>query len=181
MDEIIIRKVLGGDIQAFRHLVIKYKDSSFNLSKSILKSDLTAEEAVQDAFIKAFQNLHKFRMKAAFSTWLYRIMVNESLRKLKKKTLNHHEVPDSLENLQENAVDPEVLSQFHIEEQKEIVNGLLEKLSESENLLLKLFYLEEKKIEEIADITGLTAVNVKVTLHRARKHFALLYQQYFNV
>ena len=81
MDEVIIRKVLEGDLEAFRHLISKYKNHCFTLSRSILHSDLLAEEAVQDAFIKVFQNLHKFRREAAFSTWLYRILVNESLRR----------------------------------------------------------------------------------------------------
>ena len=180
MDDVFIQQVLDGDIQAFRHLVKKYKDPSFNLARSILKSDLTAEEAVQDAFVKAFQNLHKFRKKAAFSTWFYRIVVNESLRKLKKKQLEFQKTDDDDRSEKEYAVDPEVLDYLHEEEQKEIINSLLDRLSPSESLLLKLFYLEEKKTEEISGITGQSLVNIKVTLHRARKHFALLYQQQFE-
>jgi len=180
MDDSIIQQVLDGDIQAFRHLVEKYKDPSFNLSMSILKSDLTAEEAVQDAFIKVFQNLHKFRRKAAFSTWLYRIVVNESLRKIEKRKIEYNEIDENHISVSELIVNPEVMDNLHVEEQKEIINDLLEKLTDSESLLLKLFYLEEKKIEEINIITGLTKNNIKVVLHRARKHFAALYHERFK-
>ncbi len=181
MDDTFIQQVLDGDIQAFRHLVKKYKDPSFNLSRSILNSDLTAEEAVQDAFVKAFQNLHKFRRKAAFSTWLYRIVVNESLRKIEKKKIEYHELYDDQGISEELVVNPQVIENLHIEEQREIINNLLEKLTDLENLLLKLFYLEEKSIEEISIITGLLKNNIKVILYRARKHFANLYRQYFNI
>jgi RNA polymerase sigma factor (sigma-70 family) len=179
MDEQIIRKVLDGEIQEFRHLIRKYKDPSFNLARSIIRSDLTAEEAVQDAFVKAFQNLHKFKGKAAFSTWFYRIVLNESLRKAKKPQvfltdLTDNDLADSV------SLDPDAIEKLHREEQKEVVNQTLDRLRPNESLVLKLFYLEEMKIEEIHDITGLSVSGVKVLLHRARKHFAEYYQEYFT-
>ena len=75
MDEQYIRRVIEGDTNAFRFIISKYKDMSFSIAISIVKSDLTAEEAVQDAFVKAFQNLRKFKFKSKFSTWLYKIVV----------------------------------------------------------------------------------------------------------
>jgi RNA polymerase sigma-70 factor (ECF subfamily) len=121
MDEQTIRKVLDGEIQEFRHLIRKYKDPSFNLARSIIRSDLTAEEAVQDAFVKAYQNLHKFRKKAAFSTWFYRIVVNESLKKVKKQEpyltdLSENDLAESI------SLNPDAIEKMHQEEQKEVIN-----------------------------------------------------------
>ncbi len=175
MDEQIIRQVLNGDIEQFRHLISRYKNRSFSLARSIAGSDLTAEEAVQDAFIKAFQNLHKFRGKAKFSTWLYRIVYNESLRKARDKHALVTGFEEEIKVDQEPAVEPDAIASLHAEEQKEIINGILDSLRPAESLLLRLYYLEEKSIEEIEQITGLSHSNSKVLLHRARKHFAQVY------
>jgi RNA polymerase sigma factor (sigma-70 family) len=180
MDESHIQHVLGGDIQEFRYLVIKYKDRAFNLAKSILKSDLTAEEAVQDAFIQAFRNLHKFEHKSAFSTWFYRIVVNVALRKNKKKQMEYIQVDELSLKDTISSLRIEAIEHLHEEEQREIINEVLDNMKDNESLLLKLYYLEEKKIEEIAEITGFTDSNCKVILHRARKSFAEIYRKRIN-
>ena len=178
MDELHIRNVLNGDIPAYRHLVNKYKDRAFNLSKSIVHSDLVAEEAIQDAFLQAFRNLRKFKGKAHFSTWLYRIVVNESLKKNKKKKLQYISYDDA--DVKDNTImdiSPNAVEHLHQEEQRELINEILENLKDSDALLLKLYYLEEKKIDEITEITGLTKSNCKVILFRARKSFAEMYSK----
>jgi len=91
MDSIYIEKVLSGDTEAFRFFVKTYKDYAFSISYSVLKNTYSAEEAVQESFIKAFQNLSSFRSDAKFKTWFGRIVINESLRKLdsnKRETLS---------------------------------------------------------------------------------------------
>jgi RNA polymerase sigma-70 factor (ECF subfamily) len=145
-----------------------------------VRSDLIAEEATQDAFVQAFKNLRKFKGKAAFSTWFYRIVVNESLKKNRKKKLqfvgiSESEIGETIPDIYSHAIEP-----FHEEEQRELIEQVLEKLKETEALLLKLFYLEEKKIDEIVEITGLTPSNCKVILFRARKKFAEYYRLKVN-
>ena len=76
MDESYIQKVLNGDIKSFRYFVDKYKHLLFSTSMRIIKDEQIAEEAVQDAFLKAFQGLNGFKGKSKFSTWLYKIVVN---------------------------------------------------------------------------------------------------------
>lgn len=175
MDEAYIRSVLNGDVPAFRHLVKKYKDRAFNLSKSIVHSDLDAEDATQDAFIQAYRNLSKFKAKSTFSTWFYRIVINESLKKIKKKKLQYIPIDEVVLNEAIPDIRIEAVEHLHEEEQRELINEILEKLKETEALLLKLYYLEEKKIDEITEITGLTKSNSKVILFRARKNFAEMY------
>lgn len=180
MDESYIRNILNGDIQAFRYLVKKYKDKAFNLSRSIVHSDLLAQEATQDAFIQAYRNLSKFKAKSTYSTWFYRIVVNESLKKIKKKKLQFIPIDEVLLNDSIPDIHAEAIEHLHEEEQREIINEILEKLKEAEALLLKLYYLEEKKIDEITEITGLTQSNCKVILFRARKNFAEIYAKEVN-
>ena len=85
MDELYIQQVLQGDINSYRYLVEKYKNMAFTIARGITGADLVAEEVVQDGFLKAFQNLKKFKRKAKFSTWFYKIVVNESLKRARKK------------------------------------------------------------------------------------------------
>lgn len=181
MDEDIIRKVIDGEIEEFRHLIRKYQRVSFNLARSIIKSDLTAEEAVQDAFVRAFQNLHKFRKKSSFSTWLYKIVLNESLKKINNQAFGSKitELPPGSAEIP--SIDPEAIEHLHREEQKEVINQVLDSLKPSESLVLKLFYLEEKKLQEIKEITGFSLANIKVLLHRARKNFYDIYTEVTRV
>jgi len=178
MDEQYIQQVLEGDINSFRFLVSKYKDMSFSISISIVKSELIAEEAVQDAFVKAFQNLTNFKGKSAFSTWLYRIVVNESLRKIRRKRLPLEELDSYSEDSNYSVND--AFKYLHEVEQKEIINRLMQELPATESLLLRLFYLEENSVDSICEITELTQSNVKVTLHRARKRFFHLLEKSYK-
>ena len=84
MDDYYIKKILGGDISSFKYFIKEHKDMAFTLAMSIVKDDYKAQEVVQDSFIRAFQHLKSFNQKSSFKTWLYRIVVNESFRHLKK-------------------------------------------------------------------------------------------------
>jgi RNA polymerase sigma-70 factor (ECF subfamily) len=172
MDEIYIQQILQGDINAYRFLVEKYKDMVYTIAYGITQADLLAEEVAQDTFLKAFQNLEKFKKKAKFSTWLYRIAVNESLRKVRKKSLNFEHLDDLQLSDQKIELKPEAIEQMHQVEQREMICNILNALNTNESLVLRLYYLEELSIEEISKIMRLSPSNAKVILYRARKSFA---------
>ena len=94
MDDIYIRQILKGNVNSYRYLVNKYKNMVFTIARDITKADLIAEEVAQDTFLKAYQNLERFKRKAKFSTWLYKIAVNESLRRMRKKRLKYENLED---------------------------------------------------------------------------------------
>ncbi len=85
MDEIYIKKVCDGDKDSFRYFVKQYKDMAFSIAISIVKDEFLAQEVSQDAFIKAYKALSSFNHKSKFSTWFYRIVVNEAFMNLKKR------------------------------------------------------------------------------------------------
>jgi RNA polymerase sigma-70 factor (ECF subfamily) len=180
MDETYIQRVINGDIDSFRYFVAKYKDHSFTVARSIIKSDFVAEEAVQDAFIKAFLNLHKFKKKARFSTWLYKIVVNESLKKIKKKKPDFVDIDGLPNDNYPNPIAVRPVDTLHEEDQKEMINRILDELPSGESLMLRLYYLEEKDMKEIKFITGFSLSNIKVILHRARKHSAALIEKSYK-
>ena len=169
MEEAYIRRVIEGDVEAFRFLVRKYQHMAFTVAMSVVKDEFTAEEVTQEAFIKAFENLKKFRFQSRFSTWLYRITVNLSFKQLKKLKLQE----SSFVSAGQEGTDttPDGFDKLNETDRKFYINKAFETLSPKESLALRLFYLDENPVGEISNITGWSENNVKVILHRARKSF----------
>jgi RNA polymerase sigma factor (sigma-70 family) len=170
-EEDYLKQVIAGNTGYYRYLIDKYKDMLYSVAMGILKNNLLAEEAVQDAFVKAYQGLKNFRGDSKFSTWLYKIVVNESLKKVKGESRFGKELTaDELLYDDMHTINNAVVSMQH-EEQKHFINQVLDDMPQNESLLLRLFYLNERSVEEINDITGLSRSNIKVILFRARKTF----------
>lgn len=162
MDDFYVDKVLNGDREAFRYFIKKYKDIAYNLAISIVKSPHNAEDIVQESFIKVFKNLYSFKKHAQFSSWFYRIVVNEAFMFLRKNKIDFAEINEQVTKLASVEIEDN--------QQWELVQSSIYSLNPNEALALNLFYLEEKKIAEISSITGWSTSNVKVILHRARKN-----------
>lgn len=163
----LVKLVQQGNQQSFRLLVEKYQDVSFTLACSILRNDQDAEDALQEAFIKAFRSIGKFRFESAFSTWLYKIVVNACMNTRNKKWAENETISES-HLILHTETGHEKLSDS---ERSRIVHQVLEHLKINEALLLRLYYLSELSIQEIKIITGFKESKIKVTLMRARKHF----------
>ncbi len=168
MDELYLRLVLAGDASKFSWFVDRYKGMAFSIAYRIVNSREDAEEIVQDAFLKAFKSLGKFRQGSKFSTWFYRIVVNTALT----KTRSAMPRPDSFdEGVVEDLLVENVDSAYHnldTAERKAVVNDAMDRLSVEDRLLLTLYYLNENSIGEITEITGIARENVKMKLYRAR-------------
>ena len=177
MDDFYIKKVLSGDIQAFRYFVKEYKDMAFSVAMSVVKEEFSAEEVVQDAFLKAFKALASFNQKAKFSSWLYRIVLNESYAKLKKMK---RDMVSYAENYDEEVMDESILLDLKADEQSYLINTALNELSPKESVALRLFYLQEESIKEVCLITGWTEANTRVILHRARKNMLTVVNSLFK-
>ena len=168
MDSVYIKKVLDGGTEDFRYFIQKYKDLAFSVAVSVVKNEFDAEEVVQEAFIKAFQNLKSFRGKSEFKTWFYRIVINEAFKRIQKEK-NEILLPTD-QNLPEVEDFTDTFKGMNADEQGILVNESLKKIPPQESLSLRLFYLEGNTIKEITNLTGWSEANVKVILHRARKH-----------
>jgi RNA polymerase sigma-70 factor (ECF subfamily) len=164
-----IEEILNGNQNAFAYLVDKHKDHAYNLALRICGNHEEAEEVAQDAFIKAYRFLPKFKMKSRFATWLYRIVYNTaiSLVRARKKT------PLSLEDFPADATDFMGVNTSEEEAEEEyrssLVNFALQKISEEERGLIDLYYYDELKTEEISEITGISKSNIRIKLFRARQ------------
>ncbi len=174
MDEFYLRLVLEGNVSKYSYFIEKYKGMAFSIAFRIAGNREEAEEIVQDAFLKAFRSLDKFRKDSKFSTWLYRIVVNCSLSRRRNKKLESISIDadDAADSVVANVES--VYRSLDLSDQKKFIHLALEELSIEDRLLLTLYYLNENSIDEITEITGITRENIKMKLHRARNKMYII-------
>ncbi|MBI5214237.1 MAG: sigma-70 family RNA polymerase sigma factor [Ignavibacteriae bacterium] len=166
----ILEQIRSGKKYLYTHLVERYKDQVMTLAVRILKNRDDAEEAAQDAFVRAYNALEKFEQKAKFSTWLYRIVYNVCLTRLKKAERQIEFVRDEDNAEIETELFPSVLPSIEYDnlELLGIVKSMIEELPEKYRAILSLFYFQELSYEEIGQVTELPLGTVKTHLFRAR-------------
>ncbi len=168
MDDLYLKLVLEGNTSKFSYFIEKYKGMAFSIAFRIVDNREDAEEIVQDAFLKAFRSLEKFRKDSKFSTWFYRIVVNSSLSRARSERPELSNIDaDDIADVVVERVESAYRS-LDLSDQKKFVHLALEELSVEDRLLLTLYYLNENSIDEITEITDITQDNVKMKLHRAR-------------
>jgi len=165
-DQVIINNVLAGEIAAYSELVNRYSSMVFTLAYNIVLNREDAEEIAQDVFVKAFTSLKYFKQQSKFSTWLYRIVVNTSLN---KKKLHRLMTVDIAEQLTEDESEYS-LPEYENEDMKQFVQHAVSTLPDNERICIIMYYLNELSVNEINELTGITTANIKVLLHRGRKH-----------
>jgi len=168
-DNDYIGRVLSGDVSAYASLVAKHKNLVFSIVLKIVNNREDAEEISQDVFLKAYQALNSFERKSKFSTWLYRIAYNAAISKTRKKRVEMVALEDTVITNFSTDETSRNLYQLEDEDRQLILEKALKRLPEEDNLLITLFYKNENSIEDISEITGLSASNVKVKLYRIRK------------
>jgi len=168
-DNFYIEKVLNGDSSAYSSLVAKHKNLVFSIALKVLNNREDAEEIAQDAFVKAYHSLKSFERKSKFSTWLYRIVYNAAVSRTRKRMLETIPMDNYvIYNYSEESLRPGV-DEVDQNEQQVLLSRAMKNLSDEDNLLITMFYQGNNSIEDISNITGLSASNVKVRLHRIRK------------
>lgn len=157
-------------MQAFGLLVQKHQRLVYTLALRMLKNPEEAQEATQDTFVKMYQSISGFEGKSKFTTWMYRVVYNECLARLRKTKRNLTWLEDVMENPDEPADFLDGLEILQREERSTLIRKGIDMLNPSEAAVLTLFYLEEQPVKQIATITGSSESNVKVQLFRGRKH-----------
>lgn len=168
-DSYYIAKIKAGDPGAYSVLVNKYKKMSYNVALQLMRNPEDAEEVAQDAFLKAYQALDTYKGESKFSTWIYRIIYNTAISRLRKKKLDTRSIDDEYSASVNVESTQSAIKELRNGERRQYLNKALNKMCGEEKTILILFYLEENTIEEVCSITGLSNSNVKVKLYRARK------------
>lgn len=175
-----IESVLKGNTSSFNYFVETYQDMAITIAYRICRNMQDAEDIVQNAFVKAFHNLHTFRYDSKFSTWFYRIVYNTAIKQINTsiytvESIDYNDMPNDTYS------EKNVLDKIEEDEKKAVINQVMETMPRDESLILTLYYLEENSIKEIVQITGFTESNIKVKLHRARKRFGELVTSFGNI
>ena len=173
-DAYYIERIVVGDTGCFACLLDKYSRPVHSLILKMVRNKEDAEELAQDVFMKVFRNLPSFKADCSFSTWIYRIAYNTAISELRRKKQEFVAIEESqISNVSEEAVS-ELLGSVSPTEQLDRLEAALTLLPPDERALILLFYMKEKMVEELTVITGFSASNIKVKLHRIRKKLFVL-------
>lgn len=167
-DETIIRMVQAGRGQeAFERLVPAYRRRVFGLAFSILRDRAAAEDLAQEVFVKLWQALPRYDGRAQLSTWIYAITRNAAISALRAR---RREMSMSDPAVAEEAEG--VAASGGAAPDDAMLRRRIEGLPDKQRMAVTLYYLDERPVEEVAEMMGLPANTVKTHLHRARASLA---------
>ena len=179
-DRQLIEAIINGNTKSYGQLVDQYKGLVYTLALRMLKHREEAEEVAQDAFIKVYKSLHKFKGDSKFSTWIYRVTYNTCLDRLKKNKKHFNDVAiDEYTEHKLETVD-NALEHMIKAEKQELIKRCVDKLPSESSYLISLYYFEELSLDEISTIVGIASNTVKVKLFRARKKLTVILEQYLE-
>jgi RNA polymerase sigma-70 factor, ECF subfamily len=174
-DRELVRRAQAEDKEAFEELVRRHQHRVFAVAGGILRRREDVEDIAQQVFVKAYFSLKRFDQRAAFSTWLYKITVNECWDLLRKKKVRPLIYESDLSEEQARQFDG---SEKHANlgpdtsetlQMRQHVDRLLAGIDERDRMMLLLKEVEGFAVEEIAQMLDLNANTVKVRLFRARR------------
>ena len=183
----LVHATKGGDVSAFEELVERYDRKLLRIAEHITHNREDSQDAVQEAFLKAFQHVGYFREHSQFSTWLIRITVNQALMKLRKRRTTKEVSLD--EDFQADgdmlprevvdwAPNPEEL--YRVSELRDILIKALENLRPALRTVFVLRDIEGLSIHQTAEVLELSPAAVKARLLRARLQLRELLNEYFR-
>ncbi|CAN5195946.1 sigma-70 family RNA polymerase sigma factor [soil metagenome] len=156
--------------EQFTNLYNEYSEGIKKLCLGYTGDAVLAQDLLQETFIAVWNNMQQFRADAKWSTWIYRIAVNTCLTHLRKKTATLVDIETtSLAMLPDDSNTKE--------QEVQLLYKCISQLPETERVIITLV-LEDKPYDEIAAITGITEVNLRVKIHRIKKQLTQIYNSH---
>ncbi len=169
-DNEIIGRVLQGEKNLYAVIVRRYNQRLYRVAMSIVNDDAEVEDIMQVAYINAYENLGKFAFKASFSTWLTRILINESLLRLKKRGRSismNDEIMDR--EIFQHITDVQTpVAKMLNTELKVALEEAIRRLPEKYRTIFIMREIEDMNIAETKECLDISEENVKVRLNRAK-------------
>jgi RNA polymerase sigma factor (sigma-70 family) len=164
-DGVIIDRILKGEKNLFELIIRRYNQRLYRIGMSMLNDDAEAEDAMQSSYISAYEHLPGFENRAAFATWLTRIMLNECLGRKKAK----QRLKALVENQPEKNKYMEAPDQVLVNrELRSVLENAVAQLPEKYRLVFVLREMEDLSVKETSDTLRIGEPNVKVRLSRAK-------------
>jgi len=186
-DAELVARLQRGDDSAFEAIVRAHSGRLLSVARRFLGNNEDAQDAVQDAFIRAYKAIHTFEARAQLHTWLHRILVNTALMKLRERrrrpTESIEDLLPTFTNDGHRAVASRDWSDAVLERKETagIVREAIAMLPDQYREVLVLRDIEDKDTAEAAEILGTTSNVVKVRLHRARQALRTLLDREFQL
>lgn len=171
-DNALVRKARDGDFRAFEMLFDRHRQLVYRFAYQMMPRRDDAEDIVQEAFVRAYQNLHRYRDEAKFTTWLLRIVSNlctdQARMKNRREALEQQEASGALVWMTEGDVDDPV-GDLEQERRVKVLRTALNALPAHHRQVIILRDLEEREYSDIAQILGCTVGGAKLRVLRARR------------
>jgi RNA polymerase sigma-70 factor, ECF subfamily len=185
-EHLLVAAAKNGDVKAFEELVNRYERKIFRLTMNITNNREDAEDAMQDAFLKAYAHLKDFQGDSRFYTWLVRIAANEALMRLRKRRPNQVSLDEPIEGeedlmpreLEDWGPSPE--QRFAQTELADILSKVIDQLEPEFRVVFVLRDVENLSTEETAKMVGISIPAVKSRLLRARLKLRQKLNRYFR-
>lgn len=159
----------AGDRSAFDDLVRATHADAYTLAYRLVGNEEDARDVVQEAYLRAYKSLKKFREDAAFSTWLYRIVANCASTSLSKRARHRHEVLDDEVLIEETRVEADPVARNEALAERVRLTAALDGLPDQLRQVVVLRDVYDLPHDAIAAELGISEANAKVRLHRARR------------
>ncbi len=175
-EQALIRAAQHGDSGAFEQLVRSYDQNVLRMALNLLRSEEDARDVFQEAFLRVYRNLPKFRFDCSFSTWLYRIVANLCLDQIRKRKVRKEESPavenesgevDRFQFVAEGRPDVDPQRQLLSHEVNTRVQEVLERLTPRERLVFEMRHFQGMRLRAIGEDLGITEEAAKNCLFRA--------------
>jgi len=171
----LIKQAIDGDEKAYKKLLENYRAAIYNLLYRMVRNKEETEDLVQEAFMKAFTALPSFNEEYAFSTWLYKIAINNCIDHMRKKKLKTYSINKPVQSndgelrreFPDSSMSPD--RKILTEERSKLIDGAIQDLPENYKIAIILRHTEEKSYEEIAEILSIPLGTVKARIFRARE------------
>ena len=179
-DRELVARLKAGDEAAFEEVLKRYELKVYNLTRSLMRNEDDAQDALQETFLSVFRNIGRFKGDSSLSTWIYRIAVNAALMKMRKRRheQKHVAIEEYMPEFDDTGHRVAVVPDWHPAVDQVLLNkelgsmlrGWIAELAPEYRTVFLLRDQEELDNEQVAQILGLTVAAVKSRLHRARMY-----------
>lgn len=174
-DAQLARRVAGGESAAFEALMRRHNRTLFRTARAILRDDAEAEDSLQEAYMQAYAAMGSFRGDAKLSTWLARIVANEALMRLRKRTRRSEIVPlqssaalENLDDIPDPSMEKNPENSAQRAQTRQLLEAQIDGLPDSYRAVFMLRAVEEMSVEETAAVLQIPEATVRSRFFRAR-------------
>ena len=189
LDEVLVRDLKAGKLEAFDQIVENYQRKIYALAFNMTRNQMDAQDVAQEVLLSIYRKIHTFQGKSAFSSWVYRITLNASYMKLRnRKKEQYVSLDDFMPSFNNAGFQSEKITDWSentdsllfSNETKGVIEKAVDQLPEKEKVVFILRDVDGLSTEKVGEILDLTVPAVKSRLHRARLFLRKKLSTYFD-